>query len=89
MIVYKCKAAEGILKEADELLSELSGDAIDAGDLALRVLLVPFEPSLRRVHGDAAFEFLADRREVGDDRLAPHGVKFINDGSEGSMPARR
>jgi len=30
----KCKAAEGILKEADELLSELSGDAIDAGVIA-------------------------------------------------------
>lgn len=59
--------------------------AIDSGELPLRVLLVPFEPSLRRVHGDAAFEFLAARRAEGDDRLAPHGVKFINDGSYPSM----
>lgn len=60
-------------------------DAIDAGDLALRVLLVPFEPSLRRVYGDDAFDFLASQREAGDDRLAPHGVKFINDGSYPAM----
>jgi len=30
----KCKAAEGILREADELLSELSGDAVNAGVIA-------------------------------------------------------
>ncbi len=60
-------------------------DAIDAGELPLRVLLVPFEPSLRRKFGDDAFEFLAARRAQGDDRLATHGVKFINDGSYPSM----
>ncbi len=63
-------------------------DAIDDGDLPLRVLLVPFEPSLRRKHGDDALRFLAERRAAGDDRLTTHGVKFINDGSYPSMTLR-
>lgn len=60
-------------------------NAIDDGELPLRALLVPFEPSLRRKYGDDAFHFLAERRSDGDDRLTTHGVKFINDGSYPSM----
>lgn len=60
-------------------------EAIDAGDLPLRVLLVPFEPALRRKFAEDALDFLAARRAIGDDRLTAHGVKFINDGSYPSM----
>lgn len=59
--------------------------SIDSGDLPLRTLLVPFEPALRRKKGDDALAFLGDMAAKSDDRLAVHGVKFINDGSYPSM----
>ncbi|MGA0117415.1 MAG: amidohydrolase [Ilumatobacteraceae bacterium] len=59
--------------------------SIDSGDLPLRTLLVPFEPALRRKKGVDALAFLSDMAAKSDDRLAVHGVKFINDGSYPSM----
>lgn len=59
--------------------------AIDDGTFPLRMLMVPFEPRLRRAYGPDMVEFLASKRAEGDDRLAPHGVKYVNDGSYPSM----
>ena len=59
--------------------------AIDEGDLPLRTMLVPFEPSLNKKYGGDALTFHESRRRDGDDRLSVHGVKFINDGSYPSM----
>ncbi len=59
--------------------------AIDEGDLPLRVMLVPFEPSLNRKFGTDALAARDSWVSRGDKRLSVHGVKFINDGSYPSM----
>jgi len=59
--------------------------AIDEDGVPLRIMLVPFEPSLKRKFGADALTFRESRRAAGDDRLSVHGVKFINDGSYPSM----
>ena len=59
--------------------------AVDEDGIPLRVMLVPFEPSLNRKFGADALAFRESRRQAGDDRLSVHGVKFINDGSYPSM----
>ena len=59
--------------------------SIDSGELPLRVFMVPFEPMLKRKKGDDALAFISEMSAKGDDRLAVHGVKFINDGSYPSM----
>jgi len=59
--------------------------AIDEGTFPLRMLMVPFEPRLRKVFGDDMLEYLATKRAEGDDRLTTHGVKYVNDGSYPSM----
>ncbi|MCB1647576.1 MAG: amidohydrolase family protein, partial [Pseudomonadales bacterium] len=62
--------------------------AMAAGDLPLRMFLVPFEPTLRKRFGDDFLNFYRDMAEKATDRLAVHGVKFINDGSYPSMTLR-
>ena len=62
--------------------------AIDEDGLPLRVMLVPFEPSLHRKFGADAIAYRESRRAEGDDRMSVHGVKFINDGSYPSMTLR-
>ena len=62
--------------------------AIDDGTFPLRMLMVPFEPRLRRAYGDDMLDFLAAKRADGDDRLTTHGVKYVNDGSYPSMTLR-
>ncbi len=62
--------------------------AIAEGKLPLRMLLVPFEGRLRREYGADVAEFYRMMGERGNDRLAVHGVKFVNDGSYPSMTLR-
>ena len=62
--------------------------AIADNSLPLRMLLVPFEGSLRRRFGDQMLEYYAEMTKRATDRLAIHGIKFINDGSYPSMTLR-
>ncbi len=59
--------------------------AIEEDHIPLRVMLVPFEPTLNKKFGADALEFRESRARAGNDRLSVHGVKFINDGSYPSM----
>ncbi|MEZ5659418.1 MAG: amidohydrolase [Burkholderiaceae bacterium] len=51
----------------------------------LRMVLVPFEPALRRRYGADRFDFLDEYRARSSTRLSTHGVKWINDGSYPAM----
>lgn len=62
--------------------------AIANGDFPLRMFLVPFEPTLRRRFGDDFLSFYEKMAEKATDRLAVHGVKYVNDGSYPSMTLR-
>ncbi|MFT7600041.1 MAG: putative amidohydrolase YtcJ [Acidimicrobiales bacterium] len=62
--------------------------AIDDGTFPLRMLLVPFEPRLRRMHGAGMLDYLAGKQAQGDHRLSTQGIKFVNDGSYPSMTLR-
>lgn len=62
--------------------------AMASGDLPLRMLMVPFEGRVRRAFGDDFLEFYNNMRAKSTDRLAIHGVKFVNDGSYPSMTLR-
>jgi len=62
--------------------------AMQAGDFPLRMLLVPFEPTLRRRFGDDFLDAYQKLTERNTDRLAVHGVKYVNDGSYPSMTLR-
>jgi len=62
--------------------------AIDGGTFPLRMLMVPFEPRLRKAFGADMLDYLAAKRAEGDDRLTTHGVKYVNDGSYPSMTLR-
>ncbi len=62
--------------------------AIEQGMLPLRILLVPFEGRLRKQYGDNFLEFYKTMEEKSSERLAVHGVKFVNDGSYPSMTLR-
>ena len=59
--------------------------AVNEDGVPLRIMLVPFEPSLNRKFGADALRFRESRQKMGTDRLSVHGVKFINDGSYPSM----
>ena len=61
-----------------------------AGDPAfpLRMLLIPFDARLVAKFGADRFDYLNSMRAQGSDKLAVHGVKFINDGSYPSMTLR-
>lgn len=62
--------------------------AMARGDLPMRMLLVPFEPTLRRRFGDDFLKFYDEMAKKATDRLAVHGVKYVNDGSYPSMTLR-
>lgn len=62
--------------------------AMADGSLPLRMLLVPFEPTLRKRFGDDFLKFYEVMAEKATDRLAVHGVKYVNDGSYPSMTLR-
>lgn len=59
--------------------------AIDDGTFPLRTLMVPFEAALVKSYGTDMLDYLATKRAEGNDRLATHGVKYVNDGSYPSM----
>ncbi len=62
--------------------------AIEQELLPLRVMLVPFESRLRKRFGDDFLRFYESMKNKSTDRLAIHGVKFVNDGSYPSMTLR-
>jgi len=62
--------------------------AIEQNLLPLRVFLVPFEGSLRRRFGEDFLDFYASMKGKASERLAVHGVKYVNDGSYPSMTLR-
>lgn len=57
-------------------------------DFPLRVLLVSLEGNLRAAHGDQAPQRLLALQARSGDKLAYHGVKFVNDGSYPAMTLR-
>lgn len=59
--------------------------AIAEGLLPMRVFLVPFESALRRRFGDDFLNFYDEMKAKATDRLAVHGVKYVNDGSYPAM----
>ena len=63
-------------------------EAIANGMLPLRMFLVPFEPTLRKRYGDDFLSFYQTMAAKSTDRLAVHGVKYVNDGSYPSMTLR-
>ena len=88
--------AAGVTTSADMIYGVDSFDrewddhetAMANGDLPMRMLLVPFEPVLRRRFGDDFLTFYDDMAKKATDRLAVHGVKYVNDGSYPSMTLR-
>lgn len=62
--------------------------AIEQNLLPLRVFMVPFESRVRSEHGDNIAGFYEKMNARSTDRLAIHGVKFVNDGSYPSMTLR-
>ena len=54
----------------------------------LRMLLIPFDARLVAKYGPERFDYLKSMRAQATDKLAVHGVKFINDGSYPSMTLR-
>ena len=63
-------------------------NAMAQGQLPLRMLLVPFEGKLRREFGTEFLDFYGQVAARATDRLAVHGVKYVNDGSYPSMTLR-
>ena len=60
-------------------------NAIEQGILPMRVFLVPFESALRRRYGEDFLKFYSEMQAKATDRLAVHGVKYVNDGSYPAM----
>lgn len=61
---------------------------VNDADFPMRMYLVPVEGGIRRDHGEGAAQFLLDLKSRNTDKLAFHGVKFINDGSYPAMTLR-
>lgn len=57
-------------------------------EFPMRMFLVPVEGGIRRAHGAASPQYLLDLKSQNTDKLAFHGVKFINDGSYPAMTLR-
>ena len=54
----------------------------------LRMFLVPIEGRIRAEHGDRSAERILELQGRNTDKLAFHGVKFVNDGSYPAMTLR-
>lgn len=86
----------GITTTADMAFGALHFDAEYAEHLKvvndpafpLRVFLVPIEGPLKAAHGEGTVQFLQDLQAKNTDKLAFHGIKFVNDGSYPSMTLR-
>jgi hypothetical protein len=52
------------------------------------MLLIPHESRLAEKFGGGRFDYLKRMRAQGNEKLAVHGVKFVNDGSYPSMTLR-
>lgn len=79
----------GITMTADMAFGKLGVDyelalhkkVVEAEDFPLRMLLVPLAPGINAAHGADAPKYLKSLMAQNTDKLAVHGVKFINDGS--------
>ncbi|GAA6198481.1 amidohydrolase [Pseudophaeobacter arcticus] len=79
----------GITLTADMAFGKLGIDyelalhkkVVEDDSFPLRMLLVPLAPGLTAAHGSEAPEYLKSLMAKNTDKLAVHGVKFINDGS--------
>jgi len=79
----------GITMTADMAFGKLGIDyelalhkkVVEDDSFPLRMLLVPLAPGLTAAHGAEAPEYLKSLMAKNTDKLAVHGVKFINDGS--------
>lgn len=63
-------------------------DVVNDPAFPLRVFLVPIEGPLKAAHGANTVAFLKGLRAKNTDKLAFHGIKFVNDGSYPSMTLR-
>jgi predicted amidohydrolase YtcJ len=79
----------GITMTADMAFGKLGVDyelalhkkVVEADDFPLRMLLVPLAVGISDAHGADAPKYLKSLMAQNTDKLAVHGVKFINDGS--------
>ncbi|MGB0410564.1 MAG: amidohydrolase [Pikeienuella sp.] len=79
----------GITLTADMAFGKLGIDyeltlhkkVVEDDSFPLRMLLVPLAPGLTAAHGADAPKYLKSLMAKNTDKLAVHGVKFINDGS--------
>ncbi|MEZ5751700.1 MAG: amidohydrolase [Paracoccaceae bacterium] len=86
----------GITTTADMAFGALHFDAeyaehlkvVNDPDFPLRVCLVPIEGKLRSTHGADTVKFLKGLQAKNTDKLAFHGIKFVNDGSYPAMTLR-
>lgn len=60
---------------------QLHSEVIESDDYPLRMLLVPISMGITRDHGSDGPAFLKKVMMRNTDKLAVHGIKFINDGS--------
>lgn len=63
-------------------------EAVNDPSFPLRMFLVPIEGKIRASHGDGAVGYLRELQRRNTDKLAFHGVKFVNDGSYPAMTLR-
>lgn len=79
----------GITMTADMAFGKLGIDyelalhkrVVEDEDFPLRMLLVPLAPGITAAHGADGPKYLKTLMAKNTDKLAVHGVKFINDGS--------
>ena len=92
----KTAQAAGITATADMVFGYLDleaewadhKEAVMDPEFPLRMYLVPIEGRLSAEHGDAAATFQLELQKRNTDKLAIHGVKFVNDGSYPAMTLR-
>lgn len=86
----------GITTTADMAFGALHFDAeyaehlkvVNDPEFPIRVYLVPIEGPLRATHGADTVKFLKGLQARNTDKLAFHGIKFVNDGSYPAMTLR-
>jgi len=63
-------------------------EAVNDPTFPLRMFLVPIEGRIRAQHGANSAQHLLDLQRLNTEKLAYHGVKFVNDGSYPAMTLR-